>query len=162
MLKLIPFFNVRNASTESARDFWWCFETATEGFDDPVRLRVFAARMNGDVAERWCLSSRWGDFETLKRRFYHRFIRLSEEQLLQRLCDAVQERDDPVDEWGLRVARYCDEAQWFNESMRYTVFKNGLRSERVQRCLDCLPIHSIEVACEWVVAKELHRPVRGD
>ncbi|EGZ04527.1 hypothetical protein PHYSODRAFT_343189 [Phytophthora sojae] len=47
--------------------------------------------------------------------------------------------------------RYCDEAQWFNEKMRYTVFKNGLRSER-----------SIEAACEWVVAKGLHRPVCED
>ncbi|EGZ04528.1 hypothetical protein PHYSODRAFT_406126, partial [Phytophthora sojae] len=91
-LKLIPFFDADTASTERARDFWWCFETATEGFGDLVRLRMFAARMNGWVAERWGLNLRFGDFETLKRRLYNRFIRLTEEELLKRLFDANQER----------------------------------------------------------------------
>ncbi|KAE9211473.1 hypothetical protein PF004_g15913 [Phytophthora fragariae] len=89
MLKLIPYFDSENAS-----------------------------RMSGKVSERWCLSSRLTDFETLKRRFYNRFIRLTKEQLLQRLLDAAQEHDELVDDWGRRISRYCDEARLFKETLR--------------------------------------------
>ncbi|KAE8971605.1 hypothetical protein PR002_g26772 [Phytophthora rubi] len=160
MRELIPYFDSDNASVESAEDFWWCFETATERFDDATRLRMFAARIRGTVGERWRLNSRLTDFETLKRRFYNRFIRLTKVELLQRLFDATQEPDELVDDWGRRIARYCDEARLFKEALRYTAFKNGLRSDRVRKCLDCLPEHSIEVACEWVMAKGLHLPER--
>ncbi|KAE9283500.1 hypothetical protein PF008_g27387 [Phytophthora fragariae] len=162
MMKLIPYFDSENACSESAKDFWWCFETATEWFTDASRLRIFKARMSGLVGERWCLSSRLTDFETLKRRFYNRFIRLTKEQLLQRLLDAAQEHDELVDDWGRRISRYCDEARLFKETLRYRAFVNGLRSDRVRRFLDCLPEHSIEVACEWAVAKGFHRPERED
>ncbi|KAE9066202.1 hypothetical protein PF010_g27899 [Phytophthora fragariae] len=154
MMKLISYFDSEDACSESAKDFWWCFETATEWFNDASRLRIFKARMIGSVGERWCLSSRLTDFETLKRRFYNRFIRLTKEQLLQRLLDAAQEHDELVDDWGRRISRYCDEARLFKETLRYRAFVNGLRSDRVWRFLDCLPEHSIEVACEWVVAKD--------
>ncbi|KAE9286218.1 hypothetical protein PF008_g26720 [Phytophthora fragariae] len=162
MLKLIPYFDAENACSESAKDFWWCFETATEWFDDETRLKMFVARMSGMVGEQWCLSSELTDFETLKRRFYNRFIRLTKEQLLQRLLDAAQEHDELVDDWGRRISRYCDEAMLFKETLRYRAFVNGLRRDRVRRFLDWLPGHSIEVACEWVVAKGFHRPERDD
>ncbi|KAE8981310.1 hypothetical protein PR002_g23866 [Phytophthora rubi] len=154
MMKLISYFDSEDACSESSKDFWWCFETATEWFNDASRLRIFKARMSGSVGERWCLSSRLTDFETLKRRFYNRFIRLTKEQLLQRLLDAAQEHDELVDDWGRRISRYSDEARLFKETLRYRAFVNGLRSDRVRRFLDCLPEHSIEVACEWVVAKD--------
>ncbi|KAE9250412.1 hypothetical protein PF004_g2968 [Phytophthora fragariae] len=69
MRELIPYFDLDNASVESAEDFWWGFEMATEWFDDATRLRMFAARIRGTVGERWRLNSRLTDFETLKRRF---------------------------------------------------------------------------------------------
>ncbi|KAE9183118.1 hypothetical protein PF004_g24043 [Phytophthora fragariae] len=162
MLKLIPYFDSENACSESAKDFWWCFETATEGFDDEIRLRMFVARMSGKVGERWCLCSRLTDFKTLKRRFYNRFIRLTKEQWVQRLLDAAQEHDELVDDWGRRISRYCDEARLLKETLRYRVFVNGLRSDRLRRFLDWLPVHSIEVACGSVVAKGFHRPERED
>ncbi|KAE8994465.1 hypothetical protein PR001_g20389 [Phytophthora rubi] len=94
MLKLIPYFDSENTCSESAKDFWWCFETATEWFDDETRIRMFVARMSGMVGEQWCLRSRLTDFDTLKRRFYNRFIRLTKEQLVLRLLDAAQEHDE--------------------------------------------------------------------
>ncbi|OWZ06885.1 hypothetical protein PHMEG_00020800 [Phytophthora megakarya] len=123
---------------------------------------MFAARMSGEVGERWWLNSRLPDFGTLKRRFYNRFIRLTNEQLLQRLFDAVQDSNELVDDWGRRVTRYCDEALLFNEKMRFQMFVNGLRSERVRRFLDCVPERSIEMACEWVLAKGFNLPERED
>ncbi|KAE9351094.1 hypothetical protein PR003_g5042 [Phytophthora rubi] len=162
MRELIPYFDSDNASVESAEDFWWCFETATERFNNATRLRMFAARIRGTVGERWRLNSRLTVFATLKRRFYNRFIRLTKEQLLQRLFDATQEPDELVDDWGRQIARYCDEARLFVEALRYTAFKNGLRSERVRKFLECLPEHLIEVACEGAVAKGLHLPARDD
>ncbi|KAE9255710.1 hypothetical protein PF002_g2214 [Phytophthora fragariae] len=106
MRELIPYFDSDNASVESAEDFWWCFETATERFNNATRLRMFAARIRGTVGERWRLNSRLTVFETLKRRFYNRFIRLTKEQLLQRLFDATQEPDELVEDWGRQIARY--------------------------------------------------------
>ncbi|KAE9070846.1 hypothetical protein PF010_g26108, partial [Phytophthora fragariae] len=73
-----------------------------------------------------------------------------------------RERDESVEEWGDRVSDLCDSLDYPNPQMRYQLFRRGLRNKRMLASLDSGPARDIPEACEWLLAKEMSRPIEVD
>ncbi|EGZ09758.1 hypothetical protein PHYSODRAFT_419662, partial [Phytophthora sojae] len=150
------------ASMDKARDFWELFEAHTSHLPDQSRLLVFRQRIKGSEAERWWNNSTIKTFATLKVRFHNLFLSRTADQLWERLQSAHRELGESVEEWGDRVTDLCDSLDYPNRKMRYQLFRRGLRNKRILACLDSGPAHNIPEAWEWLLAKEMSRPIEED
>ncbi|EGZ09650.1 hypothetical protein PHYSODRAFT_263235, partial [Phytophthora sojae] len=95
-------------------------------------------------------------------RFHNLFLSRTADQLWERLQSAHRERGESVEEWGDRVTDLCDSLDYPNRKMRYQLSRRGLRNKRILACLDSGPARDIPEACEWLLAKEMSRPIEED
>ncbi|KAI9992796.1 hypothetical protein PInf_014670 [Phytophthora infestans] len=133
-MKVLPVLYSDTATVEKACDFWERFEAHTEGLPDRSRLLVFRQRLKGREAERW-----WERLETTKR-----------------------EKGESVEEWGDRVSDLCGSSDYPNPQMRFQLFRRGLRNKRMLATLDASPASDIPEACERLLFKNRHRPIKED
>ncbi|EGZ22993.1 hypothetical protein PHYSODRAFT_253793, partial [Phytophthora sojae] len=152
-VKVLSMFYSDTATVEKARDFWELFEDHTDGFPDRSQLLVFRQKLRGRDADRWWNNSRIKSFRTLKVRFHNQF--------LSRTADELQ-RGESVEEWGDRVSDLCESLDYPNPQMRYQLFRRGLRNKRMLATLDESPASDIPEACEWLMFKDMHRPIEEE
>ncbi|KAI9998588.1 hypothetical protein PInf_003137 [Phytophthora infestans] len=162
VMKVLPMFYSDTATVEKARDFWELFEDHTDRLPDRERLLVFRQKLKGREAERWWSSSSIKSFATLKVRFHNRFLSRTADELWERLYSTKRERGESVEEWGDRVTDLCDSLDYPNPQMRYQLFRRGLKNKRMLAALDSSPARDIPEACEWLMFKDMHRPVEED
>ncbi|KAE9203173.1 hypothetical protein PF004_g18205 [Phytophthora fragariae] len=162
VMKVLPVFYSDTATTEKARDFWELFEAHTSHLPDQSRLLVFRQKIKGRPAERWWNNSTIKTFSTLKVRFHNQFLSRTADELWERLQTTKRERGESVEEWGDRVSDLCDSLDYPNPQMRYQLFRRGLRNKRMLASLDSGPARDIPEACEWLLAKEMSRPIEED
>ncbi|KAJ8548509.1 hypothetical protein ON010_g11162 [Phytophthora cinnamomi] len=84
------------------------------------------------------------------------------DELWEWLQITKRERRESVEEWGDRVSDLCDSLDNPNPQMRYQLFQRGLRNKRMLATFDSGPARDIPEACEWLLAKELSRPIEED
>ncbi|KAE8885204.1 hypothetical protein PF005_g20298 [Phytophthora fragariae] len=161
-IKVLPAFYSGTASMDKARDFWELFEAHTNHLPGQSRLLVFRQRIKGSEAERWWNNSTIKTFASLKVRFHNLFLSRTADQLWERLQSSHRERGESVDVWGGRETELCDSLDYPNRKMRYQKFRRGLRNKRILTCLDSGPARDIPEACEWLLAKEMSRPIEED
>ncbi|KAI9990819.1 hypothetical protein PInf_018423 [Phytophthora infestans] len=152
VMKVLPMFYSDTATVEKARDFWELFEDHTDRLPDRERLLVFRQKLKGREAERWWSNSSIKSFATLKQ----------DGELWERLYSTKRERGVSVEEWGDRVTDLCDSLDYPNPQMRYQLFRRGLKNKRMLAALDSSPARDIPEACEWLMFKDMHRPVKED
>ncbi|KAI9989974.1 hypothetical protein PInf_020280 [Phytophthora infestans] len=145
VMKVLPMFYSDTATVEKVRDFWKLFEDHTDRLPDRERLLVFRQKLKGREAERWWSNASIKSFATLKR-----------------LYSTKRERGESVEEWGDRVTDLCDSLDYPNPQMRYQLFRRGLKNKRMLAALDSSPTRDIPEACEWLMLKDMHRPVEED
>ncbi|KAE8986477.1 hypothetical protein PR002_g22343 [Phytophthora rubi] len=162
VIKVLPMFYSDTATTEKARDFWGMFEAHTVHLPDQSRLLVFRQKLKGRTAERWWNNSTIRTFATLKVRFHNLFLSRTADELWERLQTTKRERGESIEEWGDRVSDLCDSLDYPNPQMRYQLFRRGLRNKRMLATLDSGPARDIPEACEWLLAKEMSRPIEED
>ncbi|KAE8892227.1 hypothetical protein PF003_g23502 [Phytophthora fragariae] len=162
VMKVLPVFCSDTATTEKARDFWELFEAHTAHLPDQSRMLVFRQKIKGRPAERWWNNSTIKTFNTLKVRFHNQFLSRTTDELWEWLQTTKRERDESVEEWGDRVSDLCDSLDYPNPQMRYQLFRRGLRNKRMLASLDSGPARDIPEACEWLLAKEMSRPIEVD
>lgn len=162
VMKVLPMFYSDTATVEKARDFWELFEDHTDRLPDRKRLLVFRQKLKGREAERWWSNSSIKSFATLKVRFHNRFLSRTADELWERLYSTKRERGESVEEWGDRVTDLCDSLDYPNPQMRYQLFRRGLKNKRMLAALDSSPARDIPEACEWLMFKDMHRPVEED
>ncbi|EEY66805.1 uncharacterized protein PITG_17371 [Phytophthora infestans T30-4] len=150
------------ATVEKARDFWELFEDHTDRLPDRERLLVFRQKLKGREAERWWSNSSIKSFATLKVRFHNRFLSRTADELWERLYSTKRERGESVEEWRDRVTDLCDSLDYPNPQMRYQLFRRGLKNKRMLAALDLSPARDIPEAREWLMFKDMHRPVEED
>ncbi|ETM97694.1 hypothetical protein PPTG_24859 [Phytophthora nicotianae INRA-310] len=161
-VKVLPTFYSDSATVEKARDFWELFEAHTVGLPDQSRLLVFRQKIKGREAERWWSNSTIRSFKTLKVRFHNQFLSRTADELWERLETTKRERGESVEEWGDRVSDLCESLNYPNPQMRYQLFRRGLRNKRMLATLDASPASDIPEACEWLMFKDMYRPVEED
>uniref|UniRef100_H3H3R4 RNA-directed DNA polymerase n=1 Tax=Phytophthora ramorum TaxID=164328 RepID=H3H3R4_PHYRM len=161
-VKVLPMFYSDTATVEKARDFWDMFAVHTDGLPDSSRLLVFRQKLKGREAERWWGNSRIKTFDTLKLRFHNQFLSRTADELWERLETTKRERGESVEEWGDRVSDLCESLNYPNPQMRYQLFRRGLRNKRMLATLDSGPASDIPEACEWLMFKDMYRPVEED
>ncbi|KAE9089315.1 hypothetical protein PF010_g19038 [Phytophthora fragariae] len=162
VIKVLPMFYSDTATTEKARDFWEMFEAHTVHLPDQSRLLVFRQKLTGRTAERWWNNSTIRTFATLKVRFHDLFPSRTADELRERLQTTKRERSESIEEWGDRVSDLYDSQDYPNPQMRYQLFRRGLRNKRMLATLDSGPARDIPEACEWLLAKEMSRPIEED
>ncbi|KAE9014034.1 hypothetical protein PR001_g15239, partial [Phytophthora rubi] len=162
VMKVLPVFYSDTATTEKARDFWELFEAHTSHLPDQSRLLIFRQKIKGRPAERWWNNSTIKTFSTLKVRFHNQFLSRTADELWERLQTMKRERSESVEEWDDRVSDLCDSLDYSNPQMRYQLFRRGLRNKRMLASLDSGPARDIPEACEWLLAKEMSRPIEED
>ncbi|KAE8963199.1 hypothetical protein PR003_g31010 [Phytophthora rubi] len=150
------------ATVEKSCDFWELFEDHTDGFPDRSRLLVFRQEIKGQEAERWWNNSRIKSFRTLKVRFHNQFLSRTADELWERLETTKRERGESVEEWGDRVSDLCESLDYPNPQMRYQLFRRGLRNKWMLATLDASPALDIPEACEWLMFKDMHRPIEEE
>ncbi|OWZ12502.1 hypothetical protein PHMEG_00014329 [Phytophthora megakarya] len=156
---------VLSGSTADKTDaclFWNAFEANTEGLPDQSRLLVFSQKLKGREAERWWGNSSIRDFRTLKLRFHNHFLRQTADEPWERLQTTKRERGESIEEWGDRVSELCDSLDYPDARMRYQQFRRGLRNKRCLATLDSSPACDIPEATEWLIVKDIHRPIEED
>ncbi|KAE9018571.1 hypothetical protein PF005_g7274 [Phytophthora fragariae] len=84
------------------------------------------------------------------------------DELWERLETTKRERGEFVEEWGDRVSDLCESLDYANPQMRYHLFRRGLRNKRMLATLDASPASDIPEACEWLMFKDMHRPIEED
>ncbi|KAG3241202.1 hypothetical protein PI124_g13927 [Phytophthora idaei] len=72
------------------------------------------------------------------------------------------ERGESVEQWGDRISDLCESRNYPNHQMRYQFFRRGLRNKRMLSTLDASPASEIPEACEWLMFKDMYRPVEED
>ncbi|EGZ29600.1 hypothetical protein PHYSODRAFT_323105 [Phytophthora sojae] len=159
VMKVLPVFYSDTATMEKARDFWELFEAHTAHLPDQSRLLVFRQKLKGRPAERWWNNSTIKTFATLKVRFHNQFLSRTADELCERLQTTKRERGESVEEWGDRVSDLCDSMDYPNPQMRYQLFRRWLRNKHMLATLDSGPARDIPEACEWLLAKEMSRPI---
>ncbi|EGZ26170.1 hypothetical protein PHYSODRAFT_487007 [Phytophthora sojae] len=162
VMKVLPVFYSDTATMEKARDFWELFEAHTAHLPDQSRLLVFRQKLKGRPAERWWNNSTIETFATLKVRSHNQFLSRTADELWERLQTTKRERVESMEEWGDRVSDICDSLDYPNPQMRYQLFRRGLRNKRMLATLDSGPARDIPEACEWLLAKEMSRPIEED
>ncbi|EEY55102.1 uncharacterized protein PITG_19792 [Phytophthora infestans T30-4] len=162
VMKVLPMFYSDTATVEKARDFWELFEYHTDRLPDRERLLVFRQKLKGREAERWWSNSSIKSFATLKVRFHNRVLSRTADELWERLYSTQRERGESVEEWGDRATDLCDSLDYPNPQMRYQLFGRGLKTKRMLAALDSSPARDIPEACEWLMFKDMHRPVKED
>ncbi|EGZ13550.1 hypothetical protein PHYSODRAFT_510491 [Phytophthora sojae] len=161
-VKVLPMFHSDTATVEKARDFWELFEDHTDGFSDRSRLLVFRQKLRGREADRWWNNSRIKSFRTLKVRFHNQFLSRTADELWELLENTNRQRGESVEEWGDRVSDLCESLDYPNPQMRYQLFRRGLRNKRMLATLDASPASDIPEVCEWLMFKDMHRPIEED
>ncbi|OWZ04445.1 hypothetical protein PHMEG_00023651 [Phytophthora megakarya] len=73
-----------------------------------------------------------------------------------------RERGESIEEWGDRVSELCDSLDYPDARMRYQLFRRGLRVKRCLATLDSSPACDIPEATEWLMFKDMHRPIEED
>ncbi|OWZ04522.1 hypothetical protein PHMEG_00023558 [Phytophthora megakarya] len=162
VVKSLPQFFSDSATVEKARLFWNAFEANTEGLPDQSRLLVFSQKLKGREAERWWGNSSIRDFKTLKLRFHNHFLSRTADELWERLQTTKRERGESIEEWGDRVSELCDSLDYPDARMRYQLFRRGLRNKRCLATLDSSPACDIPEATEWLMFKDMHRPIEEE
>ncbi|OWZ04041.1 hypothetical protein PHMEG_00024132 [Phytophthora megakarya] len=160
VVKSLPQFFSDSATVEKARLLWNAFEANTEGLPDQSRLLVFSQKIKGRKAERWWGTSSIRDFRTLKLRFHNHFLSRTADELWERLQTMKRERGESIEEWGDRVSELCDSLDYPDARMRYQLFRRGLRNKRRLATLDSSPV--CPEATEWLMFKDMHRPIEED
>ncbi|KAE8999424.1 hypothetical protein PR003_g26159 [Phytophthora rubi] len=84
------------------------------------------------------------------------------DELWERLETTKRERGEFVEEWGDRVSDLCESLDYANPQMSYHFFRRGLRNKRMLATLDASPASDIPEACEWLMFKDMHRPIEED
>ncbi|KAE9118019.1 hypothetical protein PF010_g8368 [Phytophthora fragariae] len=158
-VKVLPFFYSDLTTVERARTVWEAFEENTEGLPDKSRLLVFQQKLKGREAERW-----WNNktFKTLKVRFHNHFLSRTADELWGRLHSTKRQKGESIEEWGDRVTDLCDSLDYPDARMRYQQFRRGLNNRRMLAILDSSPARDIPEACEWLMVKDMYRPVDED
>ncbi|OWZ12496.1 hypothetical protein PHMEG_00014333 [Phytophthora megakarya] len=162
VVKSLPQFFSDSATVEKARLFWNAFEANTDGLLDQSRLLVFSQKLKGHEAERWWGNSSIRDFRTLKLRFHNHFLSRTADELWERLQTMKRERGESIEEWGDRVSELCDSLDYPDARMRYQLFRRGLRNKRRLATLDSSPACDIPEATEWLMFKDMHRPIEEE
>ncbi|GMF19548.1 unnamed protein product [Phytophthora fragariaefolia] len=135
VMKVLPVFYSDTATMEKARDFWELFEAHTAHLPDQSRLFV---------------------------RFHNQFLSRTADELWERLQTTKRERGESVEKWGDRVSDLWYSLDYPNPQMRYQLFRRGLCNKRMLATLDSGPSRDIPEACEWLLAKEMSRPIEED
>ncbi|GMF45019.1 unnamed protein product [Phytophthora fragariaefolia] len=159
---VLPTFSSSTATVEKARDFWEMFEDHTDGFPDRSRLLVLRQKIKRREAERWWNNSSIKSFRTLKVRFHNQFLSRTADELWELLETTKRERGESVEEWVDRVSDLCESLDYPNPQMRYQLFRRGPRNKRMLATLDAGPASDIPEACEWLMFKDMHRPIEED
>ncbi|KAE8879511.1 hypothetical protein PF005_g20470 [Phytophthora fragariae] len=161
-VKVLPFFYSDLTTVERARTFWEAFEENTEGLPDKSRLLVFQQKLKGREAERWWNNSHIKTFKTLKVRFHNHFLSRTADELWERLHSTKRQKGESIEEWGDRVTDLCDSLDYPDARMRYQLFRRGLNNRWMLAILDLSPVRDIPEACEWLMVKDMYRPVDED
>ncbi|OWZ00159.1 hypothetical protein PHMEG_00028718, partial [Phytophthora megakarya] len=158
---LQPFYS-DDATAERGGSFWEAFERATVGLDDVLRLSAFRDRLKGKAGEQWWAHSRIDDFETLKTRFYNRFICQTPQQRIELLKKTIRTRGMSAEVWGDLISKLCDDACCYDPDMRYQYFLSGLRNRDWKSMLSNAMVDSIPQAVTVLLYKNMHLPVEND
>ncbi|EGZ12238.1 hypothetical protein PHYSODRAFT_246808 [Phytophthora sojae] len=161
-VKVLPMFHSDTATVEKARDFWELFEDHTDGFPDRSRLLVFRQKLRGREADRWWNNSRIMSFRALKVRSHNQRLSRTADKLWELLENTKRQRGESVEEWGDRVSDLCESLDYPNPQMRYQLFRRGMRNKRMLATLDASPASDIPEACEWLMFKDMHRPIEAE
>jgi hypothetical protein len=161
-VKMLPFFYSDTSTVERARTFWDAFEENTEGLPDKSRLLLFQQKLKGREAERWWNNSLIKTFRTLKTRFHNHFLSRTADELWERLHSTKRQKGESIEEWGDRVTDLCDSLDYPDARMRYQLFRRGLNNRRMLAIVDSSPARDIPEACEWLMVKDMYRPVDED
>ncbi|KAE8900200.1 hypothetical protein PF003_g15396 [Phytophthora fragariae] len=162
VVKVLPIFYSDLTTVERARTFWEAFEENTEGLPDKSRLLVFQQKLKGREAERWWNNSHIKTFKTLKVRFHNHFLSRTADELWERLHSTKRQKGESIEEWGDRVTDLCESLDYPDARMRYQLFRRGLNNRRMLAILDSSPARDIPEACEWLMVKDMYRPVDED
>ncbi|KAE8987555.1 hypothetical protein PR001_g22293 [Phytophthora rubi] len=134
----------------------------TEGLPDKSRLLVFQQKLKGREAECWWNNSHIKTFKTLKVRFHNHFLSRTADELWERLHSTKRQKGESIEEWGDRVTDLCDSLDYPDARMRYQLFRRGLNNRWMLAILDLSPVRDIPDACEWLMVKDMYRPVDED
>ncbi|OWZ09676.1 hypothetical protein PHMEG_00017581 [Phytophthora megakarya] len=132
VVKSLPQFFSDSATVEKARLFWNAFEANTEGLPDQSRLLVFSQKLKGREAERWWGNSSIRDFKTLKLRFHNHFL------------------------------NYGSACKLRNENAGSRSKNREIVNKRCLATLDSSPACDIPEATEWLMFKDMHRPIEEE
>ncbi|KAG1684160.1 hypothetical protein DVH05_010497 [Phytophthora capsici] len=161
-VKLLPFFHSDSTTVEKARSFWEAFEAHTSKLPDAERLLVFQQKLKGKEADRWWGNSNIKTFDTLKARFHIHFLSRTQDELFDALFGIMRGKGESIEEWGDRVSDLCNTLGYPDDKFRYKVFRRGLRNKKMLAMLDSGPARNIPEACEWLMTKDMHRPIEED
>ncbi|KAI9989138.1 hypothetical protein PInf_022886 [Phytophthora infestans] len=150
-MNVLPVFYSDTATVEKVRDFWELFEAHTEGLPDRSRLLVFRQKRKSREAERWWGNSSIRTFSTLKVRFHNQFLSRTADELCERLETTRH-----------RVSYLCESLDYLNSQIRYQLFRRGQRNKRMLATLDASPASDIPEACEWLMFRDMHRPIEEE
>ncbi|KAI9993255.1 hypothetical protein PInf_015333 [Phytophthora infestans] len=129
-IRMIQPFYSDGASVEKAKTFWDSFERATVGLEESIRLSAFRECLKGKTGEDWWTYSRINSFDTLRTRFHNHFICQTLLQLIEKLQNTKRPRGMSAEVWGDIISGLCDDAQCYDEQIRYQYFLTGLRNKR--------------------------------
>jgi hypothetical protein len=138
------------------------FKLNKQRLDDATRVQAFLQKLKEKTGESWWSNPRIDSFDTLRRRFFNRFIYLSVEQLLDRLRKAHRRLGESMEEWADRVNALCEQVKFYDPLGLYQYFLDGLRHKRVRSLLDNNVLLSSEDACQFLEAKNMLRPIEDE
>ncbi|KAG1699099.1 hypothetical protein DVH05_014018 [Phytophthora capsici] len=127
-----------------------------------MRLLVFQQKLKGKEADRWWGNSNIKTFDTLKARFHNHFLSRTQDELFDALFGIMSGKGESIEEWGDRVSDLCNTLGYPDDKFRYKVFRRGLRNKKMLAMLDSGPARNIPEACEWLMTKDMHRPIEED
>ncbi|KAI9982010.1 hypothetical protein PInf_009798 [Phytophthora infestans] len=161
-IRMIQPFYSDGASVEKAKTFWDSFERATVGLEESIRLSAFRECLKGKTGEDWWTYSRINSFDTLRTRFHNQFICQTPLQLIEKLQNTKRPRGMSAEVWGDMISGLCDDAQCYDEQIRYQYFLTGLRNKQWRAALDGSMIDSIRGAVTQLLFKNMHLPSDND
>ncbi|KAI9985656.1 hypothetical protein PInf_005048 [Phytophthora infestans] len=161
-IRMIQPFYSDGASVEKAKTFWDSFERATVGLEEFICLSAFRECLKGKTGEDWWTYSRINSFDTLRTRFHNQFICQTPLQLIEKLQNTKRPRGMSAEVWGDMISGLCDDAQCYDEQIRYQYFLTGLRNKQWRAALDGSMIDSIRGAVTQLLFKNMHLPSDND
>ncbi|KAI9998289.1 hypothetical protein PInf_002664 [Phytophthora infestans] len=161
-IRMIQPFYSDGASVEKAKTFWDTFERATVGLEESICLSAFRECLKGKTGEDWWTYSRINSFDTLRTRFHNQFICQTPLQLIEKLQNTKRPRGMSAEVWGDMISGLCDDAQCYDEQIRYQYFLTGLRNKQWRAALDGSMIDSIRGAVTQLLFKNMHLPSDND